>query len=106
MSMIKNNYLKNMIAFVMLIIGSLIAAAALECFLIPNTILDGGITGISIIIYKIFKIPLWLLVVVLNVPFLYIGFKNLGKSFLLRAIISMLSFALFFRNSLYAFTFN
>ena len=95
MSMIKNNYLKNMIAFVMLIIGSLIAAAALECFLIPNTILDGGITGISIIIYKIFKIPLWLLVVVLNVPFLYIGFKNLGKSFLLRAIISMLSFALF-----------
>ena len=95
MSRIKNNYLRNTITFVMLIMGSLIAAAALECFLIPNTILDGGITGISIIIYKLFKIPLWLLVVILNIPFMYIGFRNLGNRFLIRTIISMLSFALF-----------
>ena len=95
MSKIKNNYLRNTIAFVMLIVGSLIAAAALECFLIPNTILDGGITGISIIIYKLFKIPLWLLVVILNIPFMYIGYRNLGSRFLIRTIISMLSFALF-----------
>lgn len=95
MSKIKNNYMKNTITFVMLIIGGLIAAAALECFLIPNTILDGGITGISIIIYKLFKIPLWILVVVLNIPFMYIGYRNLGNRFLLRTIVSMLSFALF-----------
>lgn len=87
--------MKNTITFVMLIIGGLIAAAALECFLIPNTILDGGITGISIIIYKLFKIPLWILVVVLNIPFMYIGYRNLGNRFLLRTIVSMLSFALF-----------
>ena len=79
----------------MLIVGSLVAAAALECFLIPNTILDGGITGISIILFKIFKIPLWLLVVVLNIPFIFIGYKNLGINFLYRTIISMVSFALF-----------
>lgn len=79
----------------MLIVGSLIAAAALECFLIPNTILDGGITGISIIIYKLFNIPLWLLVVVLNIPFILIGYKNLGINFLYRTLISMISFALF-----------
>ena len=95
MSKIKNNSLKRIITFIMLIVGSIIAAAALECFLIPNTILDGGITGISIILFKLFKIPLWLLVVVLNIPFLYIGFRNMGYNFLIRALTSMLSFALF-----------
>lgn len=95
MSKIKNDSLKRIITFVMLIIGSMIAAAALECFLIPNTILDGGVTGISIIIYKLFNIPLWLLVVILNIPFIYIGYKNLGINFLYRTLISMLSFALF-----------
>lgn len=95
MSKIKNNSLKKIITFIMLIVGSLVAAAALECFLIPNTILDGGITGISIILFKLFKIPLWLLVVILNIPFLYIGFRNMGYNFLIRALTSMLSFALF-----------
>ena len=95
MSKIKNNSLKKIITFVMLIVGSLVAAAALECFLIPNTILDGGITGISIILFKLFKIPLWLLVVVLNIPFIFIGYKNLAINFLYRTIISMVSFALF-----------
>lgn len=95
MSKIKNNSLKRIITFIMLIVGSLVAAAALQCFLIPNTILDGGITGISIILFKLFKIPLWLLVVILNIPFLYIGFRNMGYNFLIRALTSMLSFALF-----------
>lgn len=95
MSKIKNNSLKRIITFIMLIVGSIIAAAALECFLIPNTILDGGITGISIILFKLFKIPLWLLVVILNIPFLYIGFRNMGYNFLIRALTSMISFALF-----------
>ena len=95
MSKIKNNSLKKIITFIMLIIGSLIAATALECFLIPNTILDGGITGISIILFKVFNIPLWLLVVILNIPFIIIGYKNLGINFLYRTLISMISFALF-----------
>lgn len=95
MSIIKDNFLKKILTFAMLIIGSMIAAAALECFLIPNTILDGGVTGISIIIYKIFGIPLWLLVLIINIPFIYIGYKNLGKNFLIRTVTSMLMFAFF-----------
>ena len=54
MSNIKKKTSKNIITIISLTIGSLIAAAALELFLIPNTILDGGVTGISIIIYKLF----------------------------------------------------
>lgn len=93
--MVLTNSKRNVVSIIMLTVGTMIAAIALECFLIPNTILDGGITGISIIIYKLFKIPLSLLVIVLNAPFIYIGYKNLGKHFLFRTIYSMISFAIF-----------
>jgi len=95
MSKIKNKVARDIITFIMLTIGTIIAAAALECFLIPNTILDGGVTGISIIIFKLFNLPLWLLVILLNIPFIYIGFRNLGERFLIRAVYSMLCFSLF-----------
>lgn len=95
MDTIKSKPTKYIINIVFLTIGTIIAAAALELFLIPNTILDGGITGISIIIYKLFHIPLWLLVICLNIPFIYIGYKNLGKRFLIRTIYSMGTFSLF-----------
>ncbi len=95
MKKIKNKSLRYLIEYIMLTLGSIIAAFALEQFLIPNTILDGGITGISIIIYKLSNIPLSLLVVVLNIPFIYIGYRNLGKRFLIRTIYAMLCFSLF-----------
>lgn len=95
MSKIKNKTLKDIISLIMLTLGAIISAAALECFLIPNTILDGGITGIAIIIYKLFKIPLGILVLFLNIPFVYIGYKHLGKNFLFRTIYSMICFSLF-----------
>ncbi len=90
----KNPIIKQMMIFFMLTFGAILAAYALECFLIPNTILDGGITGISIIISKLTKLPLSILVLLLNIPFIYIGFKNMGKGFLLRTIYSMVIFSL------------
>ena len=95
MKTIKDKRVRRVISFVMLLIGTIIAAAALECFLIPNTILDGGVTGISIIIHKLFHIPLWLLIIIVNIPFVFVGYKNLGRDFLIRTVFSMLSFSLF-----------
>ena len=95
MSYIKNKSTRTIINILALTLGAIIAASALECFLIPNTILDGGITGISIILYKLFNIPLGILVLLLNIPFIFIGYKNLGKHFLFRTIYSMLCFSLF-----------
>ena len=91
---VKNNVVKNIMYFVLLTFGAILAACALETFLIPNTILDGGVTGISIIINKLSHIPLGLLVVILNIPFIYVGFRNLGKMFLMRAIYCMVLFAI------------
>lgn len=103
---VKNNYLKMFINFFLLTFGAVLAACALETFLIPNTILDGGVTGISIIINKLSNIPLGLLVFLLNVPFIYVGFKNLGKMFLIRALYCMILFSISLEvfNDLHSFT--
>ena len=95
MKKIKNKSLRMIIEYLILTLGSITAAFALEQFLIPNTILDGGVTGISIIIYKLTNIPLSVLVLLINIPFIYIGYRNLGKRFLARTIYSMLVFSLF-----------
>lgn len=66
---------------VMVIIGAVIMAVGLELFLIPNNIMDGGIVGISIILSHLFKIPTGVFIFLLNVPFIYVGYKQIGKTF-------------------------
>lgn len=95
MPRVKNQTARILLQIIGLTMGSIIAAAALELFLIPNTILDGGVTGISIIIHKIFHVPLGILILILNIPFIYIGYQNLGKRFLYRTIFSMVIFSIF-----------
>lgn len=98
---VKNPTIKKLGSILLLTFGAVIAAFALEVVLIPNTILDGGITGISIIISKLTKLPLSIFVILLNIPFIFVGYKNLGKNFLFRTIYSMLVFA----SALYLFQF-
>lgn len=86
--------MKKLLDFVCITVGIVIAALALECILVPNLILDGGVTGVSIIISQLSKIPLSLLIVILNIPFVFIGYKNLGKGFLVKAVYSMVLFSL------------
>ena len=94
MEKLKTKKYQTLINFLMLTLGSIIGAFALETILIPNTILDGGVTGISIIISKLTSIPLSILVLILNIPFVYIGYKNMGKGFLMRTVYSMVLFSL------------
>ena len=66
----------------MIIIGAVIAAYGLEAVLIP-AVIDGGVTGLSIMGAHLFGIPLGVLLFVLNIPFIYIGYKQVGKTFAL-----------------------
>ncbi len=94
MEKLKSQKYKTIISFFMLTVGVIFASYALETFLIPNTILDGGVTGISIIISKLTNIPLSILVLILNIPLIYIGYKNMGRGFLIRTVYSMILFSL------------
>ena len=74
--------------------GIVLAALSLESFLVPNLILDGGVTGVSMILSQLTPLPLSLFILVLNIPFVYIGYKNLGKRFLVKALYSMTMFSI------------
>ena len=76
-----------------IVVGSVIAAFALEEFLVPNTILDGGITGISIMISTLTSWPLGLFILLLNIPFMFMGLKLIGKEFFFRGAFGMVIFS-------------
>lgn len=67
--------------FIFLTVGSVMMAVALEIFLVPNEIIDGGITGISIVLSAVTSAPLGLFIFFINVPFLIVGYKQVGKTF-------------------------
>ena len=81
-----------------LTVGPFVAAFALEIFLVPNNIIDGGIVGISIILSYLTKINLGLLIFIINIPFFFLAFNKIGKKFVLQTFyaIGMLSLALNF----------
>lgn len=75
---------------VMVMLGALIAAYGLEAILIPNLVSDGGVTGISIVLSQLIGLPLGILIAIINIPFIWLGYKQIGKSF---AIYSTLGIA-------------
>ncbi|MCL6460138.1 MAG: YitT family protein, partial [Gorillibacterium sp.] len=65
-------------------------SVGLEIFLVPNDIIDGGIVGVSIIFADIFNLPIAVFLVILNIPFFFIGYKQIGKTFALSTLFSVL----------------
>lgn len=81
--------------FFLLAIGAIIAAFAIEEFLVPCTILDGGIVGIGIMLSSLTGIALSVFTIVFNLPFLILGSKRLGKMFILKSGFAMVIFSIF-----------
>lgn len=73
-----------------IIIGAGLAVLAMKGFMIPNKFLDGGVTGISILIHEIFHINISILVIALNLFFVYLGYRNIGKTFAVQTSIAVL----------------
>ncbi|MDP2238353.1 MAG: YitT family protein [Bacteroidales bacterium] len=80
-------------SIILTVFGVFSAVVALQGFLIPNQFLDGGVTGISILIEGIFNIHFSILIVVVNIPFLILGYKKIGKTFSIQASIAILLLA-------------
>ncbi len=91
----KKNQIKKWIKnIIFLTFGAVITGCALETFLVPNKIIDGGIIGISMILSHVSKFNLGLLVLLLNTPFIVLAFKKLGKKFVLQTAYANIILAL------------
>ena len=91
----KNKNIKYAKTMIMLTFGAIITAFALECFLVQNSIIDGGIIGISMIISHISKLNLGLLILVLNTPFIILALKKMGLRFVFQTAWANIVLALF-----------
>ena len=82
-----------LVKLVLLTIGILLVAVALELFLIPNKIIDGGVVGVSIMTSYLTNLPLGIFIFTFNLPFLAFGYKKLGKNFIITSFycITLLS---------------
>ena len=69
---------------VLLLLGALSAGFGLKGFLLPNDFVDGGATGISLLINTTTDISLSLLLILVNIPFVILGYQQIGKSFVIK----------------------
>ncbi|WP_407083167.1 YitT family protein [Paenibacillus aurantius] len=72
-----------------LLLGASLVSVGIEIFLVPNSIIDGGIVGVSIIVSKVTGISLGLLLFLLNLPFLILGYKKIGKTFAISTLFAV-----------------
>lgn len=84
------NKVRNPKNLLLILMGTSLAVLAMKGFMIPNRFMDGGITGISILLHEIFHINISFLVIVLNVLFVYLGYKHIGKTFAVQTTIAVL----------------
>lgn len=75
--------------FLILTIGAFIVAFALECFMLPNNIIDGGVIGVSMMFSYITKINLGVLIFCLNLPFIFLALQTFGKMFVVQTFYSI-----------------
>ncbi len=78
------------------LVGGGIASAAfgLESFLLPARFIDGGATGISLLVSELYSIPLYLLLILINIPFMILGYKMIGKTFAIKTAIAITGLAI------------
>ncbi|GLX66293.1 YitT family protein [Paenibacillus glycanilyticus] len=78
-------------------LGAVLVSVGLEIFLVPNHIIDGGIVGISIMVSHLTGLPLGIFLFLLNLPFLVLGYKQIGKTFAMSTLygVSVMSLGTF-----------
>jgi len=86
--------LENINKVFFMILGAVLASIGLEIFLIPNNIIDGGMTGISIMASYLTKVQLGIFIFIFNLPFVIIGYKQIGKTFAISTIFSVICFSI------------
>jgi uncharacterized membrane-anchored protein YitT (DUF2179 family) len=79
---------------ILITVGIFSASFGFKGFLLTNGFIDGGATGISLLLFALTKIPLYILIIAVNVPFIVLGFKTVGKQFAIKAMLAITGLAI------------
>lgn len=93
-SKVQKQNLQRLKEVALIVCGVISACFGLKSFLIPNHFIDGGVTGISLLISTLTKWNLSYLIVVINIPFVILGYKQIGKGFAIKTSIAIIALSL------------
>lgn len=91
----RNPVVELLIRYIWILIGAAVYATGLELFLVPNHIIDGGVVGVSLMAATVTHISFALWVVLINLPFLYLGYMQIGKRFTVATLFGILCISFF-----------
>ena len=90
----RKSFLLNIKDSLLIVIGILSAGFGLKSFLLPNDFIDGGATGISLLLTEITTLPIYLFILLVNIPFILFGYQQIGKTFTIKTVIAISGLAL------------
>ena len=85
---------RSLLNFALIIGGVFSAAFGLKGFLLSSRFIDGGVTGVSMLLSDIFHAPLSILILVINLPFIAIGYRQIGRAFAIKSVLSIAGLSL------------
>lgn len=92
---LKNNYLRHLKDFTLIGLGIVSACFGLKSFLMPSEFIDGGVTGISLLISTLTGFKLSYLILLINIPFVILGYSQIGKGFAIKTALAIITLAIF-----------
>jgi len=92
--MIMKKFRSEALSTVLIIVGVLSAGLGLKGFLLSSRFIDGGVTGISMLLADIFGWPLSILILVINLPFIALGYRQIGRAFAIKSTLAIAGLAL------------
>ncbi|MDP3966553.1 MAG: YitT family protein, partial [archaeon] len=91
---IKKGFFKNSFhefkEYFLILLGIAIAGFGLKGFLIPNGFIDGGVTGISLLVHFLTGVPVSILILLINIPFIILARKQISKIFSVKTFFAIL----------------
>lgn len=84
---------RTLLDYAQILLGCIVGAVAYPLFLIPNDIAPGGVTGVATILHYLFKYPVGITSLLLNIPLFLAGFRTMGKRFVFRTLLATLMFS-------------
>ena len=85
--------IRPLLSYLWLAVGAVVAALGIDCFLLPNHFIDGGVTGVSMLLAQKLGVPLAVFLVLLNAPFILIGHRQIGPGFALKSFFAIAALA-------------
>src|SRR5512135_1254788 len=85
---------KELLGAVLVILGIFSAGMGVKGFLLSSRFIDGGVTGISMLVSYGLGIPLYLLIPLINLPFIALGYRQIGRKFALKSVLAIAGLAL------------